>query len=203
SATAMHDTEIELLARSRVVTLQETASNRCEESISSSRKLSWAWYQDKLQAVFSFGKLAEVTEEEFSSPPWFFNLTAVPVGSRSGCDAFEMAAAAKLAQRRGIPWIAVARRGGCFFQNKTMNAIVINSKEGAMVRWMDGVLGVDLPLIPTALVGHEAAFLMDYNDPAEDDFTTSDLRQITLTKPGPAEEKVHSRIAFVCDESLT
>ncbi|KAF4677521.1 hypothetical protein FOL47_000909 [Perkinsus chesapeaki] len=148
------------------------------------------------------------------NPPRFFNLTAVPIAvpadSRNGCDAFEAPAAAKLAQRRGIPWMAVARRGGCFFQNKTMNAeaagasgsIVINSKEGAMVRWMDGVPDADLPLIPTALVGHEADFLMDYNSPTADETTTSDLRQITLTKPGPADEKVHSRIAFVCDEAL-
>ncbi|KAF4748970.1 hypothetical protein FOZ62_000424, partial [Perkinsus olseni] len=148
------------------------------------------------------------------NPPWFFNLTAAPVavpqGSSDGCKAFEAPAAARIAERRGIPWIAVARRGNCFFQNKTVNAqaagasglIVVNSKSSAMVRWMDGMPDAEMPLIPTALVGYEGESLMTLNDAAANDFSVSDPQQIILTKLGPAEDKIRTRIAFVCDETF-
>ncbi|KAF4668797.1 hypothetical protein FOL46_001814 [Perkinsus olseni] len=148
------------------------------------------------------------------NPPWFFNLTAAPVavpqGSSDGCKAFEAPAAARIAERRGIPWIAVARRGNCFFQNKTVNAqasgasglIVINSKSSAMVRWMDGMPDAEMPLIPTALVGYEGESLMSMNDAAASDFSVSDPQQIILTKPGPPDDKIRTRIAFVCDETF-
>lgn len=115
------------------------------------------------------------------NPPWFFNISAAPVAvpdeSDSGCKPFEAPVAARIAEKRvvlhlqcdsaklsppqGIPWIAVARRGVCFFQNKTVNAeaagasgiIVVNSKSSMMVRWMDGMPDAEMPLIPTALVG--------------------------------------------------
>ncbi|KAF4745321.1 hypothetical protein FOZ62_017212, partial [Perkinsus olseni] len=111
---------------------------------------------------------------------------------------------------QGIPWIAVARRGNCFFQNKTVNAqaagasglIVVNAKSSAMVRWMDGMPDAEMPLIPTALVGYEGESLMTVNDAAANDFSVSDPQQIILTKPGPPDDKIRTRIAFVCDETF-